>query len=76
MSESVLPMFSFRSFIVSGLTYRSLTHFELIFVYGVKAQYQVCIQWMSVTKNVIICITVSKFKLYNSYPPFWVYFQT
>ena len=30
MSESVLPMFSPRSFIVSGLTFRSLIHFEFI----------------------------------------------
>ena len=36
MSESVLPMFSSRSFIVSGLTLRSLIHFEIIFVYGVR----------------------------------------
>ena len=36
MSESVLPMFSSRSFIVSGLTFRSLIHFEFIFVCGVK----------------------------------------
>ena len=35
MSESVLPMFSSRSFLVSGLTFRSLIHFEFIFVYGV-----------------------------------------
>ena len=35
MSESVLPMFSSRSFIVSGLKLRSLIHFEFIFVYGV-----------------------------------------
>ena len=35
MSDSVLPMFSFRSFIVSDLTFRSLIHFEFIFVYGV-----------------------------------------
>ena len=35
MSESVLPMFSSRSFIVSGLTFRSVIHFEFIFVYGV-----------------------------------------
>ena len=34
MSESVLPMFSCKSFIVSSLTFRSLIHFELIFVYG------------------------------------------
>ena len=36
MSESVLPMFSSRGFIVSGLTFRFLIHFELIFVYGVR----------------------------------------
>ena len=36
MSESVLPMFSSRSYIVSGLMFRSLIHFEFIFVYGVK----------------------------------------
>ena len=39
MSKSVLPVFSSRSFIVSGLTYRSLIHFEFIFVYGVKECY-------------------------------------
>ena len=36
MSLSVLPMFSSKSFIVSGLTFRSLIHFEFIFVYGAK----------------------------------------
>ena len=36
MSESVLPMFSSRSFIVSGLTFRSLIHFEFTFVHGVR----------------------------------------
>ena len=36
MSKSVLPMFSFRSFIVSGLIFRSLIHFEFVFVYGVR----------------------------------------
>ena len=38
MLESVLPMFSSRSFIVSGLTFRSLIHFEFIFVYGVRME--------------------------------------
>ena len=33
---SVFPMFSSRSFIVSGLTFRSLIHFQFIFVYGVS----------------------------------------
>ena len=31
MSESVLPMFSSRSFMVSGLTFRFLIHFEFTF---------------------------------------------
>ena len=35
MSNSVLPLFSSKSFIVSGLTFKSLIHFEFIFVYGV-----------------------------------------
>ena len=35
MSLSVLPMFPYKSFIVSGLTFRSLIYFEFIFVYGV-----------------------------------------
>ena len=29
-------MFSSKSFIVSGLTFRSLMHFEFTFVYGVR----------------------------------------
>ena len=35
MLESVLPMSS-RSFIVSGLMFRSLIHFEFICVYGAR----------------------------------------
>ena len=34
--SSVLPMFSSKSFVVSGLTFRCLIHFELIFVYGAR----------------------------------------
>ena len=36
LSKSILPKFSFRSFIVSGLTFRFLNHFEFIFVYSVR----------------------------------------
>ena len=36
MSETVFPMFSSRGFTVSGITFRSLIHFEFIFVYGVR----------------------------------------
>ena len=32
----LLPMFSSKSFIVSGLTFRLLIHFEFIFVYGAR----------------------------------------
>jgi len=39
MSKSVLPMFSSKSFRVSSLTFRSLIHFEFIFVCGVKECY-------------------------------------
>ena len=36
MSLSVLPMFSSKSFKVSGLTFRPLIHFGFIFVYGIR----------------------------------------
>ena len=36
MSKSVLPVFPSGSFIVSGLTFRSLIDFGFIFVYGVR----------------------------------------
>ena len=36
MSENVLPVFSSRSFMVSCLTFKSLSHFEFIFVCGVS----------------------------------------
>ena len=36
MSESVLPMISSKSFSVSSFIFRSLIHFEFIFVDGVR----------------------------------------
>ena len=36
MSKSALPMFSSKSFVVSGLTFKSLIHSEFIFVYDVR----------------------------------------
>ena len=47
MSESVLPMFSSRAYIIFGLTFRSLIHFEFIFVYGVRK----CSQFSSVAQS-------------------------
>ena len=36
MSSSVLPVFSSKSFIICGLTFGSLIHFQFIFVCGVR----------------------------------------
>uniref|UniRef100_A0A8D0NYZ8 Uncharacterized protein n=1 Tax=Sus scrofa TaxID=9823 RepID=A0A8D0NYZ8_PIG len=36
MSENVLPMFSSRSLMVSYLIFKSFSHFEFIFVHGVR----------------------------------------
>ena len=36
MSKIVLPTFSYRSFILSGLTFRSFIHFEFTFECGVR----------------------------------------
>ena len=35
-AQATQTAFSSRSFMVSSLTFRSLTHFEFIFIYGVK----------------------------------------
>ena len=39
-------MFSSRSFIISGLTVRSLIHFEFIFVYGVRKCSSFILLWV------------------------------
>ena len=36
MSESRLPMFSFRSFMVSSPTFKSSIHFKFVFINGVR----------------------------------------
>ena len=36
LCQSVLPMFFPKSFIVPGIMFRSLIHFEFIFVYGIR----------------------------------------
>ena len=46
MLKCVLPVFSSKSFIVSGLMFKSLIHFEFIVVYGVKRS----------VLNVLFCI--------------------
>ena len=41
-------MFSSKSFMVSGLAFRSLIHFEFIFVYGVRVCYNFILLHVSV----------------------------
>ena len=36
MSGIVLPVFSSKSFTISGLKFKSLSHFEFIFVCGIR----------------------------------------
>ena len=36
MLNSVLPMFSFRSFVLSDFIFSSLIHFAFIFVHGMR----------------------------------------
>ena len=50
IAESVLPMLFSKSFIVSGLAFRSLAYFELIFMYGVT-------EW----SNFIFCMSIYSF---------------
>ena len=38
MSKRVLPVFSSRHFMVWGLTFKSLIHFEFIFLHGMRKQ--------------------------------------
>ena len=55
LHPSVLPSFSSRSFIVSGLRFRSLMHFEFIFVYGVRK----CSAAIAVAaKSLQLCLTL------------------
>ena len=44
VSKRILPMFYSKSLIVSGLTFRSLIHFEFIFVYGRKCSSFIILQ--------------------------------
>ena len=50
MLKSVLPIFSSKGFIVSGLPFRSLIHFEFIFVYGIGE----CFNFNSFTCNCLL----------------------
>ena len=47
LCQRVFCLFSSRSFIVSVLTFRSLIHFEFIFVYGVSVLVSFFYKWLT-----------------------------
>ena len=60
-------MFSSISFIVSGLTFRSLIHFEFIFVYGVREcsnfiLLHVAVQFSHTPRHILIKLLKIKYK--------------
>ena len=59
-------MFSSKSFIVSGLTFRSLIHFEFIFVYGVRE----CSNFILL--HVAVQFSQHHFFFFNKFIYFWL----
>ena len=55
-------MFSSRSLIVSDLTFKSLIHFEFIFVYGVR-KCSSFILFVAMVNGIVSLISVSVFSL-------------
>ena len=82
MSLSVLPLFSSKNFRVSGLTFRSLIHFEFIFVYHVRKYsnfilLHIALQFSHhhLLKRVLASLYVSSSFVKNKVPiGTWVYF--
>ena len=48
MLKSILPMFSPRSFMISGITFKCLSHFEFTVVYGVREQSSLILLYVAV----------------------------
>ena len=83
MLKGVLTMFSSRSFMVSDLSFRSLIHFQFIFVYGVRECSNFILLdvavWFSqhhVLKRLsfLHCIFLPPFVMYSLTISGWVYF--
>ena len=81
MSSSVLPMFSSRSFIGLGPTFRSSIHFDFIFVYGVRKcsnfiLLHVAVQFSHLLKRLSLphCVILASFVKNKAPLGAWVYF--
>ena len=84
MSKSILPMFSSRSFIISALMFRSLFHFEFMFVYDVRECFNFILLYVPVQfsqhhllkrLSVFHCIFLSPLSKIN-WPYMCIYFWT
>ena len=62
MSKSVLPLFSSRSFIISCFTFKSLIHFEFIFVCAVRKCFEYIVSYHANSESFISF-------------PIWIYFS-
>ena len=69
MSWRFWPMFSSKSLIFLGLTFRSLVHFELIFVYGIKVPNSLFCLWISSFPS-SICWEEFPFPIEGSWHPY------
>ena len=78
MSSSVLPLSSSKTFIVSGITFRSLIHFEFIFVYGVRKCFNFILLHVAVqfSQNYLLkrlsflyCVVLPPFQQITIYEP-------
>ena len=63
LCKSILPMFSSLRFIVSGLIFRSLFHFEFIFEYGIRK-----------SSNLILLHTAAQFSQNHLVKRFFFFF--
>ena len=63
LCQSVLPMFSSQSFMISSLTFRSLIHFEFIFVCSVREYFILLYVAVQFSQHHLLkrlsCVTVS-----------------
>ena len=73
MSRSVLPIFSSRIFVVSGLIFQSLIHFEFIFVYGIRKCSSFILLHVAVQLSQHHLLKSLSFLHWIILPPLWVF---
>ena len=64
MPNSVLPMFSSESFVMSSISFRPLIHFEFIFVCGIRECYNIILLHVAVQFSWLHFLKRQSFLLY------------